>query len=48
MKVQKQNNQVWGGSTTVKKQIAGTASSVAFTPLQVQYYLKMELFYTFN
>lgn len=34
MKVQKQNNQVWGGSTTVKKQIAGTASSVAFTPLQ--------------
>lgn len=32
-KVQKQNN-VWGGSTTVKRQIAGTASSVAFTPLQ--------------
>ncbi|KAI0207653.1 U4/U6 small nuclear ribonucleoprotein Prp31 [Lamellibrachia satsuma] len=28
------NNQTWGGSTTVKKQIAGTASSVAFTPLQ--------------
>jgi U4/U6 small nuclear ribonucleoprotein PRP31 len=27
--------QVWGGSTTVKKQVAGTASSVAFTPLQV-------------
>ncbi|CAI9718804.1 Hypothetical predicted protein [Octopus vulgaris] len=32
-KLQKQN-QVWGGSTTVKRQIAGTASSVAFTPLQ--------------
>ena len=24
----------WGGATTVKKQISGTASSVAFTPLQ--------------
>jgi len=34
-KIQKQ--QVWGGSTTVKKQVAGTASSVAFTPLQVNY-----------
>lgn len=33
IKVQKQN-QVWGGSTTVKRQVAGTASSVAFTPLQ--------------
>ncbi|KAL3876972.1 hypothetical protein ACJMK2_034744 [Sinanodonta woodiana] len=32
-KIQKQN-QTWGGSTTVKKQISGTASSVAFTPLQ--------------
>ncbi|KAE8750529.1 hypothetical protein FOCC_FOCC002823 [Frankliniella occidentalis] len=31
--LQKQN-QVWGGSTTVKKQVSGTASSVAFTPLQ--------------
>ncbi len=31
-KLQKQ--QVWGGSTTVKKQVSGTASSVAFTPLQ--------------
>ena len=31
-KLQKQ--QTWGGSTTVKKQISGTASSVAFTPLQ--------------
>lgn len=30
-----QKQQVWGGSTTVKKQISGTASSVAFTPLQV-------------
>ncbi|KAI4461187.1 pre-mrna splicing factor prp31 [Holotrichia oblita] len=29
-----QKQQVWGGSTTVKKQISGTASSVAFTPLQ--------------
>ncbi|XP_057322143.1 U4/U6 small nuclear ribonucleoprotein Prp31 [Microplitis mediator] len=26
--------QQWGGSTTVKKQVSGTASSVAFTPLQ--------------
>lgn len=34
-KIQKQ--QVWGGSTTVKKQVSGTASSVAFTPLQVNY-----------
>ena len=31
-KLQKQ--QTWGGSTTVKKQVSGTASSVAFTPLQ--------------
>ncbi|EAA00197.5 AGAP012142-PA [Anopheles gambiae str. PEST] len=31
--LQKQQ-QVWGGSTTVKKHISGTASSVAFTPLQ--------------
>jgi U4/U6 small nuclear ribonucleoprotein PRP31 len=31
-KIQKQ--QVWGGSTSVKKQVSGTASSVAFTPLQ--------------
>jgi U4/U6 small nuclear ribonucleoprotein PRP31 len=30
-----QKQQIWGGSTTVKKQISGTASSVAFTPLQV-------------
>ena len=33
-----QKAQVWGGSTTVKKQVAGTASSVAFTPLQVDKY----------
>ncbi|KAK7498270.1 hypothetical protein BaRGS_00010530 [Batillaria attramentaria] len=32
-KLSKQN-QTWGGSTTVKKHVAGTASSVAFTPLQ--------------
>lgn len=31
--LQKQQ-QIWGGSTTVKKQVSGTASSVAFTPLQ--------------
>ena len=24
----------WGGTTSIKKQISGTASSVAFTPLQ--------------
>lgn len=35
--LQKQQ-QVWGGSTTVKKQVSGTASSVAFTPLQVFVY----------
>lgn len=29
-----QKQQVWGGSTTVKKHVSGTASSVAFTPLQ--------------
>ncbi|XP_074648016.1 U4/U6 small nuclear ribonucleoprotein Prp31-like [Tubulanus polymorphus] len=32
-KITKQN-QTWGGSTTVRKQVSGTASSVAFTPLQ--------------
>jgi U4/U6 small nuclear ribonucleoprotein PRP31 len=31
-----QKQQVYGGSTTIKKQISGTASSVAFTPLQVR------------
>lgn len=29
-----QKQQVYGGSTTVKRQVSGTASSVAFTPLQ--------------
>ncbi|XP_023026593.2 pre-mRNA processing factor 31 [Leptinotarsa decemlineata] len=29
-----QKQQIYGGSSTVKKQISGTASSVAFTPLQ--------------
>lgn len=29
-----QRQQVYGGSTTIKKQVSGTASSVAFTPLQ--------------
>ncbi|XP_055313682.1 U4/U6 small nuclear ribonucleoprotein Prp31 [Sitodiplosis mosellana] len=29
-----QKQQVYGGNTTVRKQISGTASSVAFTPLQ--------------
>lgn len=29
-----QKQQVWGGSTSVRRQISGTASSVAFTPLQ--------------
>lgn len=32
-----QKQQQWGGSTTVKKQISGTASSIAFTPLQVPF-----------
>ena len=39
-KLSKQN-QTWGGSTTVKKQVAGTASSVAFTPLQVRLLLSL-------
>lgn len=29
-----QKQQVWGGSTSVRKQVSGTASSVAFTPSQ--------------
>ncbi|KAL1140130.1 hypothetical protein AAG570_000062 [Ranatra chinensis] len=29
-----QKQQGWGGSTTVRRQVSGTASSVAFTPLQ--------------
>uniref|UniRef100_A0A2R5LN05 U4/U6 small nuclear ribonucleoprotein Prp31 n=1 Tax=Ornithodoros turicata TaxID=34597 RepID=A0A2R5LN05_9ACAR len=29
-----QRQQVYGGSTTVRRQVSGTASSVAFTPLQ--------------
>lgn len=29
-----QKQQVLGGSTTIRKQVAGTASSIAFTPLQ--------------
>jgi len=33
-----QKQQQWGGSTTVKKQVSGTASSVAFTPLQVCFF----------
>lgn len=31
-----QKQQAWGGATSVKKQVSGTASSVAFTPLQVR------------
>lgn len=31
-----QKQQVYGGATTVKRQISGTASSIAFTPLQVR------------
>ena len=33
-----QRQQAYGGATTVKRQVAGTASSVAFTPLQVFLY----------
>lgn len=29
-----QKQQVFGGTTTIKKHVSGTASSVAFTPLQ--------------
>jgi U4/U6 small nuclear ribonucleoprotein PRP31 len=32
--VARQNSYASGGATTVKRQVAGTASSVAFTPLQ--------------
>lgn len=32
-----QKQQAWGGATSVKKQVSGTASSVAFTPLQVRF-----------
>ena len=32
--VARQNNYAIGGQTTVRRQVAGTASSVAFTPLQ--------------
>ena len=31
-----QRQQAYGGTTTVKRQVSGTASSVAFTPLQVR------------
>lgn len=27
----------WGGNSTVRKHVAGTSSSIAFTPLQVKY-----------
>lgn len=30
-----QKQQQWGGATTVRRQVSGTASSVAFTPMQV-------------
>jgi len=30
-----QKQQVYGGATSIRRQISGTASSVAFTPLQV-------------
>lgn len=32
--LQKQNQQ-YGGATSIRRQVSGTASSVAFTPLQV-------------
>ncbi len=47
--LQRQNN-TYGGTTTVhnRKQISGTASSVAFTPLQVRFIFKFVfLFYIF-
>ncbi|GIY59477.1 hypothetical protein CEXT_635111 [Caerostris extrusa] len=34
VRISKTLQQVWGGSTSVRRQISGTASSVAFTPLQ--------------
>jgi hypothetical protein len=39
--------QTWGGSTTVKKQVSGTASSVAFTPLQVCYLIFSYLIFSY-
>ena len=36
-----QKQQAWGGASTVRRrgEVSGTASSVAFTPLQVNYLL---------
>ena len=39
-----QRQQAYGGSTTVKRQVAGTASSVAFTPLQVRFNFTRNLY----
>lgn len=39
-----QRQQAYGGSTTVKRQISGTASSIAFTPLQVRVINRIETF----
>ena len=36
-----QRQQVYGGSTTIRKHVSGTASSVAFTPLQVSLILNI-------
>ena len=35
-----QKQQAWGGASTVRRrgEVSGTASSVAFTPLQVNYF----------
>lgn len=49
-----QRQQAYGGATTVKRQVAGTASSVAFTPLQVIaqfhifYFFKSYIYYLFR
>jgi hypothetical protein len=32
----------WGGATSIKKHVSGTASSVAFTPLQVSFSLTLK------
>jgi len=43
-----QRQQAYGGATTVKRQVAGTASSVAFTPLQVFYFIHSYQLFRFS
>ena len=40
-----QKQQAWGGASTVRRrgEVSGTASSVAFTPLQVSYTVQLAM-----